>query len=424
MQERLLQFLWQMQYYNKTNLLTERNEPLVINYPGQFNTNQGPDFLDASIKIADTTWVGHIEVHVKASGWKLHQHQGDANYNNVILHVVWEKDYEVSYANGQPVPVLVLQPRVPKLLLQQYEQLMNAPDSIPCSSAIAGVPSLIWHSWKARLVAEKMERKTNAIALYLIQCNHHWQTVFWWMLARNFGLSLNKAAFEAIARSIPVTVLGRHKTQIHQVESFLFGQAGLLNRNFGEDYPAMLQKEYHFFQKKYLFPAVHVPLKFHRIRPANFPTIRLAQLAMLVQQSSHLFSHFLHAETLDEVRRLLQVTANDYWHYHYLFDEKTAFKKKVLGNQMVNNIIINTVIPMVFAYGHLEAGAPYKTKALGWLEKAGAENNKILKNWKALGIANHSAFDSQALGELTMQYCLQKKCLSCSIGTFVLKHSG
>lgn len=423
MRERLLHFVWQMQYYNKGTLLTDQEEPLVIIHPGQMNPNQGPDFLDAHIKIGDTTWVGNIEIHVNASHWKFHQHDDDVHYQNVILHVVWENDYEVKYKSGHPIPILSLNNRVSKLLLGQYEFLMNSPTHIPCAGFLSTVSDLVWSSWKTRLVAEKLERKTSVIALYLRQSNQNWETVFWWMLARNFGVSVNKNNFEMIARSIPVSVLARHKTQIHQLECFLFGQAGLLDTNFEEDYPIMLQKEYRFYKKKYSFAPVHAPPKFHRIRPNNFPTIRLAQLAMLIHQSSHLFSRFTEAQSLKEVKQLLFVNANDYWYYHYVFDQKTSFKKKPMGAQMINNIIINTVIPMLFAYGHLEAKPAYKTKALSWIEETTAETNSILKEWESLGVANNTAFHSQALTELTMQYCLQKKCLSCAIGSHVLKRS-
>ncbi len=423
MTERLLQFIWQMQYFNKADLHTACNESLQIIHPGQFNTNQGPDFLEASLKINTTTWVGNIELHVKASDWKLHGHDADKNYRNIILHVVWEDNLSVRDEWGNAIPTLVLEDRVSKFLLQRYEELMLAQTAIPCSGSITVAPELIWSSWKARLVAERLLRKAQIVEQYLKETNGHWEEVFWWMLARNFGIAVNSGAFEAIARSLPVHTLARHKNQIQQLESFLMGQAGLLDTDFKEDYPRMLQKEYRFYRKKYHFTPVYEPVHFLRMRPGNFPTVRLAQLAKLIRQSSRLFGKIKAASTLQQLKKMLTVTANDYWHYHYRFDEVSSFKEKVLGRQMADNVIINTIIPVVFAYGHLKQEQPYKNKALQWLEETAAEQNSITRRWTALGLVNRSAYDSQAYIELTKTYCSNKNCLSCAVGAAILKRS-
>lgn len=423
MTERLLQFIWQMQYFNKTDLHTTANELLQIIHPGHLNNNQGPDFLEAGIRISTTTWAGNIELHVKASDWKLHRHDADKNYKNIILHVVWENDFTVQDEWGNDTPALVLQDRVSKILLQRYEELMYAQTIIPCSGSINIVPELIWNSWKARLAAERLQRKTQTVEQYLKETNGHWEEVFWWMLARNFGITVNSDAFEAIARSLPVGILTKHKNQIHQLESFLLGQAGLLDAGFDEEYPRMLQKEYLFYRKKYNFLPVHQPVHFLRMRPGNFPCIRLAQLAKLIQRSSRLFSKVKSASTLAQLKGLLTVTANDYWHYHYRFDETSAFKEKVLGRQMIDNVIINTIVPVVFAYGYLQQEQSYKNKALQWLEGTTAEQNSITRQWAALGLTNASAHDSQAYIELTKAYCRNKNCLSCAAGAAILKRS-
>jgi hypothetical protein len=423
MTERLLQFIWQMQYFNKTDLHTAANESLQIIHPGHLNTNQGPDFQEAGIRINTTTWVGNIELHVKASDWKLHRHDGDKNYKNIILHVVWENDFTVQDEWGNDTPALVLQDRVSKILLQRYEELMYAQTIIPCSGSISMVPELIWSSWKARLVAERLQRKTQTIEQHLKETNGHWEEVFWWMLGRNFGTTVNSDAFEAIARSLPVGILTKHKNQIHQLESFLLGQAGLLDARFEEEYPRMLQKEYLFYRKKYNFLPVHQPVHFLRMRPGNFPCIRLVQLAKLIQRSSRLFSKVRSASALAQLKTLLTVTANDYWHYHYRFDETSSFKEKVLGRQMIENIIINTIVPVVFSYGYLNHEQSYKNKALQWLEETTAEQNNITRQWTALGLANASAHDSQAYIELTKAYCRNKNCLNCAAGAAILKRS-
>ncbi|MCC6289452.1 MAG: DUF2851 family protein [Chitinophagaceae bacterium] len=423
MTERLLQFIWQMQYYNKTDLQTVSGDQLSITYPGQFNTNQGPDFLESIISINNTRWAGNIELHVKASDWKMHGHTDDQHYSNIILHVVWEHDEDIYDKKGKPIPALSLNDKVPKILLQRYEELIYNQKIIPCENSISVVPEIVWDSWKARLLTERLQRKTETIAAYLKQTNSHWEEVFWWLIARNFGNAVNSNAFEAIARSIPVNILAKHKGQIHQLESFLLGQAGLLNSNFHESYPKMLQKEFNFFKKKYNFPPVYEPVHFLRMRPGNFPTIRLAQLAMLINNSLHLFSQVKAAPSVKEVEKYLQVTANDYWHYHYKFDETSAYREKTLGKQMVNNILINTITPILFAYGYIHKEQVYKNKAIKWLEDISSENNNITRQWKQLNIKNNTAADTQSLIQLTKEYCLQKKCLSCAIGTAILKRS-
>lgn len=429
MNERLLQFIWQFQYFNKGELRTAAGEPLQITFPGQYNTNQGPDFSDAKIKIGSTVWAGTIELHIKTSDWNKHNHQLDKNYNNVILHVVWEDDAEHGEGSGK-MPVLEIKGRVSKILLQRYEELMNADSFIPCEknlpagqAGIAAVTNLTWRSWKDRLLAERLLRKATVVETHLHQNNYHWEETFWWMLARNFGIKVNADAFEAIAKSIPLNVLAKHKSQIHQLEALLLGQAGLLEEKFADDYPQLLQREYRFLKEKYKLKPIHQPIHFLRMRPGNFPTIRLAQLAMLITESAHLFSKVKEAVSLKDVVKWFDTTANDYWHYHYRFDEATAFKKKNLGAAMIENIIINTVSPVLFAYGNYHSEEKYKSKALKWLEETKAEANNITKGFQKIGVDNKNAFDSQALIELRNEYCVKKRCLDCTIGNSLLRQA-
>lgn len=427
MTERLLQFIWQFQYFNKSELSTTAGEKVQITFPGQYNTNQGPDFSDAKIKIGKTTWAGSVELHIKTSDWKKHNHQGDKNYNNVILHVVWDDD---GGRNSVPankteqssvVPVVELKDRVSKILLQRYEELMNSSSFIPCEKSIHSVRDITWKSWKDRLQAERLMRKAKTAETFLQQNNYHWEETFWWMLARNFGMKVNADAFEAMARSIPINVLAKHKSQIHQLEALLFGQAGLLGGKFSEDYPKLLQREYKFLKEKYKLKPIHQPVHFLRMRPGNFPTIRLAQLAALITESAHLFSKIKEAKTVKELTSWFDITANDYWHYHYRFNETAAFKKKKVGAAMIDNIIINTVAPVLFAYGSYHDEQKYKEKALKWLEQTAAESNSITKGFQQLGIENKNAFDSQALIELKNEYCNKKRCLDCGVGNAILK---
>lgn len=416
MTERLLQYIWQFQYYNKGELSTAAGEPLQILFPGQFNTNQGPDFSDAKIKIGATTWAGTVELHINTSDWKKHNHQQDNNYNNVILHVVWEDD-----TKANELPVLELKSRVPKVLLQRYEELMLSSSFIPCEKMIHTVRDITWKSWKERLLAERLLRKAAVVETYLRQNSYHWEATFWWLLARNFGMKVNADAFEAVARSLSINILAKHKNQIHQLEALLLGQAGLLQENFTEDYPVMLQKEYAFYKNKYGLQPINNPVFSLRMRPGNFPAVRLAQLAMLVHHSVHLFVEIKEAAEVKNVKSRFDITANDYWHYHYRFDEHSAFRKKKLGTAMIDNIVINTIAPVLFAYGNYHNEQLYKDKALQWLEETTAESNVITKGFEKLGLENRTAYDSQALIELKNNYCHPKRCLDCGVGNAILK---
>ena len=419
MTEKLLQYIWKLQYFNRSDLHTTNGEPLQILNPGQLNQNQGPDFLQCCIKMGGTTWVGNIEIHTRSSQWNSHKHNEDKNYSNVILHVVWQNDTGIF--TPDEIPLLTLHDRVPKILLEKYQELMHNTAFVPCQNSVHTVHSLVWTAWKERLAVERLERRATGIRKLLQETNNHWEEVFWWMLARNFGITVNSEAFEAVARSTSINILAKHKNQIHQLECLLFGQAGMLQGKFTEPYPHMLAREYNFLQKKYRLTPVSYPMHFLRMRPQNFPTIRLAQLAQLIHQSTHLFSKIKETVNLNEVKKLLQVTANDYWHYHYKFDEVSSFQQKTLGKQMIDNIAINTAIPVIFAYGYVMGEEKYTRKALLWLQETAAEDNALTRKWQQLGIKSASGFDSQALTELTKEYCTYKNCLSCAVGTAILK---
>jgi len=314
-----------------------------------------------------------------------------------------------------------LKGRVSNLLLERYDELLKGISFVPCEKSIHLARDITWQSWKERLVAERLINKSKKVERYLQQSNYHWEEVFWWLLARNFGIKVNADAFEEVARSIPLAVLAKHKNQIHQLESILLGQANLLNNTFSEAYPKMLKKEYEFYRDKYELKPITTAVFFLRMRPGNFPTIRLAQLAMLVFESAHLFSKIKETGSINELKSLFDITANDYWHYHYCFDDLSPFRKKKVGASMIDNVMINTIVPMLFAYGNYHNEERYKTKAVQWLEEISAENNSISTGFQKLGIENKNAFDSQALIELKNEYCNQKRCLDCSIGNAILK---
>lgn len=417
MNERLLQFIWQFQYFTMTDLLTTAGEPVKIIQPGLHNTNQGPDFSNAKIKIGGTTWAGTVELHVRSSDWEKHEHQHDKNYDNVILHVVWEDD-----GWTYRLPVLELKNRVPGLLLHRYENLMNIVSFIPCENSINRVSELSWKSWKDRLLAERLERKSASVHQFFSQTGNHWEETCWWLLARNFGYKVNAESFELVARSLPLSLLAKQKHQLILLESLLMGQAGLLQEDRREDdYYTLLKREYQYQQKKYKLSPVTAPVHFLRMRPGNFPTIRLAQLAVLIHQSASLFTKIREAESLEELKNWFDVTANDYWHYHYSFAHSSSYKPKKLGAVMLENIIINTMAPLLFAYGTYHNEQSIKDKALQWLEQTAPESNAITNGFSRLGIEIKNAFDSQALIGLKREYCDKKRCLECAVGYALLR---
>jgi hypothetical protein len=276
--------------------------------------------------------------------------------------------------------------------------------------------------WKQRLLAERLESKSAEVFSLLEENKYHWEETFWWMLTANFGIKINAEAFEKIARSLPFNLLSKHKNQVLQLEALLFGQAGLLNQaDIYEGYPKMLQAEYAFYKKKYGLVNPQVQLYFLRMRPANFPTIRLAQLAMLISKSSHLLSVMIEEGSAALIKKMLTVTASEFWDEHYVFDESSACKKKSLGDDMVNNILINTVIPVLFAYGLYHDDERHKNKAIAWLEEISSEKNMITRGFEKLNFTSSSSFDSQALIQLKNVYCNNKRCLECAIGNAILR---
>jgi hypothetical protein len=421
MKEDLLQYIWKFQYFNNNELKTSSGDEIQIIHPGSHNFNQGPDFLEAKIRINDTIWVGNIELHINSSHWNLHHHSSDDNFNNIILHVVWNHDIEIKDAHGNNLPTIELQTRVSKLLLEKYRQLMDETHFIACEKQLDNINELTLSSWKQRLVAERLIVRSQKILNILKETNFHWEETFWWMIAANFGLKVNSEMFLKMAKTLPVSILAKHKNNIIQLEALLFGQAGLLEGVFTDKYALMLQQEYRFYQKKYQLKKIDGEIFFLRMRPANFPTIRLAQLAMIIQQSEHLFSKIKETISVSDLRKMFNVATNDFWNYHYSFEQETDYKIKNLGKQMIDNIIINTVVPIVFSYGLHNNDEVYKDKAIGWLEEISPEKNSITAGFQNIGFSNKNAFDSQALLQLKNEYCDKKYCLQCAIGNAVLK---
>lgn len=399
-------------------LQTTTGEPVEVIDAGLPNTNAGPDFFNAKLKIGGTLWVGNIEVHTLASDWMRHGHDKDAAYDNVILHVAETVDCEVFRANGVPVPQLQLP--CPDPVRQRYDELSHAEIYPPCYSILSSLPKLTVHSWLSALQVERFEQKARVIATRLERCNNHWEDVFFITLARNFGFGLNGDAFEAWASCLPFRAIDKHRDDLFQVEAFFFGQAGLLDEELpdADGYYLKLQKEFRYLQHKFELsvPMTATQWRFLRLRPGNFPHVRLAQLANLYYKERSLFSRIMEADTLEAVRKLLTVTTSPYWEEHFNFRKVSSSREKQVGKNAQNLIIINTVIPFLYAYGLHKADELLCERATGFLESLKAEDNHIIRHWSGAGLPVSTAADSQALLQLQKEYCDKKDCLRCRFG--------
>lgn len=420
MKEDFLQFVWKHGLYLKDKLETTGGEALEIISPGQSNQDSGPDFFNARVRIGQTSWAGNIEIHQKSSHWYQHRHDSDAAYDNVILHVVEVHDKNVQVKNHQ-LPTLILGYR--DEILNNYENLLQSKHWIACQERLPEVDPFILRFWFSSLMIERLESKTGEIVKLLDQNKNNWNETFYQLLARNFGMKTNALPFELLAKSLPLNILSKHKNDLFQTEALLFGQSGLLNETLlGDDYFLSLRKEYSFLYKKYGLSGMESHLwKFMRLRPINFPTVRIAQLAQLIHHSSALFSHILETEDPDELRKLFKVTASEYWDTHYRFNKPSGERRpKVLGDSAFNNLVINTIVPLLFVWGEQHMDQGMKDRALLLLEKLEAEENQIIRKWNEAGIESRTAFETQALLQLKNNYCDQKRCLNCQLGAKII----
>lgn len=421
MNEQLFQFIWQYSLYTSVNLFSAEGEKIIVQYSGQYNNDSGPDFSEAKIKIGDTLWVGNVELHLKTSDWFKHGHQKNKAYDNIILHVVLEHD--LPFDSQQKIPILELKNHIPKHIVLNYEALQYTVRPIPCAAYLNQVNELTKSSWLARLLVERWEMKFAEWNELLRQNAHDWRLLLYWRLAANFGFKTNATPFLALAQSIPVNILGRHHQNLFQIEALLFGQAGMLAQDFKEEYPFRLKQEYEYLAKKYKLKPISAHLwKFMRMRPANFPTIRIAQFASLIHHSLHLFTQIISSSSLNDLKQLFEVTASDYWDNHFRFDEQqnTSIAKN-LGEESIQNIIINTIAPLRYLYSSHSGIGNHCETSMNLLEQLAPEKNKIIAEWEKLQWSPESAAQSQALIQLFNHYCSAKKCLSCSIGHSIIK---
>lgn len=427
MQEDLLHFVWQFQLFGQQSLQTSAGDSLAVKKVGYHNQDAGPDFMNARVHIGDTLWAGNVEIHTKASDWFRHGHHKDEAYNNVILHVVFEDDLNPGKNNYQlaKIPCLVLQNRLSVKLLGRYKEFKNNQQWIPCAHHFPQVPELTVSQWMNRVLIERVQDKADRLHDLLAHNRNDWREAFYQLMSRNFGFKVNAEPFERLAKALPLKILNKHKDKLPQIEALLFGQAGMLNHVFADEYPNKLQHEYRFLGDKYgLIPIGEHEWNLLRLRPANFPAVRIAQLAHLIHQSDGLFKKVLEIENVEAIKNLFNVRASSYWNNHYQFDRIAKTQKpKYLGKNGRENILINTVIPFLFAYGQAKNDETLQEKAVAILESLPPESNSIVKKWQELGAKNNTAADSQALLYLKKSYCDKKLCLSCGIGTKILTHA-
>ncbi|MFV0545747.1 MAG: DUF2851 family protein [Bacteroides sp.] len=414
--EVLLQYLWKHKIFPLKPLQTDSGLSIEVIDPGLWNTNSGPDFFNAKLKIQGTVWVGNIEIHEHSSDWFRHGHDKNKAYDSVILHVIGQSDCSVYRTTGEPIPQFVL--ICPPELKDHYEQLCHIRSYPACQSVVARLSPFFIHSWLSALEAERLDHKMKDIERWLRYCNQNWEDTFFITLARNFGFGLNGEAFECWAKKIPFRAVDKHRDDLFQIEAFFFGQAGLLNDTNGDPYFTDLQKEFFYLQHKFelVSPMEKNVWRFLRLRPSNFPFIRLAQLAYLYHHGEGLFSKLMEAEDLNEIRNLLTIRTSSYWEEHYVFGKYSRREAKKLGDRTIDLICINTIIPFLHAFGQHKGEERLSDRAQHFLEQLRAENNVITRKWNKVGIKVDSAADSQALIELEREYCEKKRCLDCRFG--------
>ena len=424
--EKLLHYVWQHKMFPLAPLTTVDGLPVEVIDPGLHNNNAGPDFFNAKIKIDGMLWVGNVEIHERASDWYRHQHDQDPSYENVILHVVEVSDLNIEMSDGRVLPQLQL--GIPEKVRLNYQELLEKEDYPPCYQVIPNIPIVITHSWLSALTTERLEEKTKRIEGWLQKTEGDWERTFFITLARNFGFGTNADAFEEWAAHIPMMAVGKHRDDPFQVEAFFLGQAGLLQDDFvkaehRDDYYQKLQKEYSFLAHKFSLEPMDAKLwKFLRLRPQNFPHIRLSQMVELYCRQKANFSKVLEAQTMEEMLAMFTVGVTPYWEKHFCFGEESVAQNKMLQPASLRLILINTVAPILFAYGRYHMDEERCEKAFELLEKLPAEQNFITRSWQKAGIEVDNAADSQALIQLRKKYCDMKDCLRCRFGCEYLRN--
>jgi len=420
--EELLNYIWFHKLYdfNRITVNGTGEKPVIIN-PGTRNTDSGPDFFNARIKTGRTTWAGNVEVHVKSSDWKEHNHQNDDAYDNIILHVVYEDNEPVFRKNGEKIPTVELKGLFDEKIISTYQSFIRSSAKIACGNQLKNIDRFSRFAWMESLCIERLEEKANVIQDELENSGMDFQEIFYRKLGRNFGFNTNADAFELLTKSLPFSVIGKHTDRQDQLESLLYGQAGMLNEKLKDDYPVALNREYRFLKEKYKLKPIEPKVwKFLRMRPFNFPSVRISQFAGLLHASSGLLTRILEHNNLNDLYALFSIEASEYWHDHSRFDKKSKPKSVKLGISSVDLILINTVIPFSFIYGKLFRKEEMQDKALLWYEKIKPEKNHVTRDFLSLGLQIENAKQSQAVLQLKNNYCDKKRCLDCRFGHLLI----
>lgn len=419
--EKLMQYVWKHRLWRSEDMVTNTGKKVRVVDPGLFNTDAGPDFFNAKIEIDGHMWVGNVEMHYRATDWKRHHHDSDKAYDSVILHVVAKDDAPVRRTNGELIPQLVLE--VSPQFNADYASLVGATIEVPCATKIKQVPHLTIVEWVEGLAFERLHGKVERIHQLLDSFNGSWEDVCYVTLARNFGFGINNDAFERLARRTPLRLLGKHSDSVLQIEALLFGQAGMLDaQKPGMDsYYNQLCTEYAFLSNKFqLTPMEKESWKLFRIRPQNFPYRRIAMLAQFIEGGFRMMNRILEAEGEKEMRSLFEVELSGYWTKHYTFGKPNERTTATLSSSSIDIILINTVAPLLYAYGELTGNYEMTDKAIKLLEDLRAESNSIVSHFVAYGIDCPDALTSQALVQLKREYCDARKCIYCKIGHHLL----
>ena len=429
--EQLLHYCWKHKLFPANGLLTTDGQALEVLDPGLHNSNAGPDFFNAKVKIDGQLWVGNVEIHDKASDWFLHGHEKDTHYNNVILHVVGLADTQAETADGSRPPQMELQ--VPEQVRHNYDELIKTDSYPPCYRIIPSLSRLTKHSWMSALETERLERKTEDIKRRADRCQGSWEAAYFVTMARNYGFGINAEAMEQWALSIPLNDVGHHRDDIFQIEAFFMGQAGLLDplsiperhrqAAITDEYFFRLNNEYRFLAHKFsLQPIDFHSWRFLRLRPQNFPHIRISQLANLYFHRRASLSQLIECKDIKSVKELLSTSVTSYWQTHYAFGCESKPNEKHLSDASLNLLLINTVVPMLFAFGRHKLDDTLCDRAFDFLEQLKAENNHITRTWKDIGLDVENAGDSQALIQLKNEYCDRRDCLRCRFGYEYLRN--
>ncbi len=418
MNEMLLQFLWHQQLFHAADLSTLQGDDLQVLDPGVWNRNQGPDFLHARIRLGGQLWVGHVELHVQTSEWNSHGHQEDPNYANVVLHVVWE--HNLPFPGN--LPVLPLKERVPMGVLQKYQGWTWKQTLVPCEEDLRSMNAGIFQQHINLLAEERLMQKAGRIYERVRQLGMDWQEAFWQGMARSFGHRVNADAFESVASTLPYNILLKSRTVLLQIEALLMGQAALLRPDTGDEYAKQLFTEYGFLKKKYRLAKSYVPVHFLRMRPVNFPTVRLAQLSMLVHDIPDLFRMVKEWKDPLQIRQLLRVGTSAYWDNHYRFAETSVHQPKFVGDQLIHTVMVNTIIPFILSYHQHTGQSAHVERVLDWTRQLPAEANSIIHAFSLAGHKARDLKDTQGMLALHTSYCEKSQCAACAIGQWHLKN--